>query len=198
VDITVNDRLVLAGGKGLGFGELALLYDAPRAATVAATSPVTAWAIDRRTFKRVVVSATQARRKLYTGFLASVPILSTLTREELGVMADALTPVAAGGGDVVVRQGDAGAAADRFFIVEDGECKAEMDGVDGEVCPRLRRGAYFGERALLTDAPRAATVTAAAGGARLLALDRAAFVRLMGPLQDILRRNMDVYAKYAA
>ncbi len=98
-------------------------------------------------------------------------------------------------GETIVRQGDTG--ADRFYIVEDGECKAEMDGVDGEVCDRMRRGAYFGERALLTDAPRAATVTAVAD-TRCLVMDRAAFVRLMGPLTDILKRNMEVYDKYAS
>lgn len=53
-DITVNGKLVLQASKGMGFGELALLYDAPRAASVTATSPeVHAWAIDRNTFKQV-------------------------------------------------------------------------------------------------------------------------------------------------
>jgi hypothetical protein len=98
-------------------------------------------------------------------------------------------------GDVVVRQGDA--QADRFYIVEEGECKAEMEGVAGEVCARMGRGAYFGERALLTDAPRAATVTAVVD-TKCLAMDRAAFVRIMGPLSDLLRRNMEVYDKFVS
>ncbi len=42
----------------MGFGELALLYDSPRAATVIATSDVKTWAIDRVTFKRVMIGTT--------------------------------------------------------------------------------------------------------------------------------------------
>jgi len=64
-----------------------------------------------------------------------------------------------------------------------------------EVCPRLTRGSYFGERALLMDVPRAATITAVVDS-RCLAMDRAAFVRLMGPLNDLLQRNMEIYNKY--
>ena len=92
-DIYVNNKLVLQIGKGSGFGELALLYDAPRAATVIATSTVHTWAIDRDTFKKVIIGTTQRKRNLYASFLSSVPILSTLTAEEIGTMTDALQPV---------------------------------------------------------------------------------------------------------
>jgi CRP-like cAMP-binding protein len=44
--------------KGMGFGELALLYDSPRAATVVASSAVQTWAIDRVSFKRVMIGTT--------------------------------------------------------------------------------------------------------------------------------------------
>jgi CRP-like cAMP-binding protein len=96
-------------------------------------------------------------------------------------------------GDIVVREGEA--AADRFYIVEAGELKATIEGVEGEVCDRLGAGSYFGERALLTDEPRAATITAVADS-KCLAMDRAAFLRLLGPLTEVLQRNMTVYAKY--
>lgn len=63
------------------------------------------------------------------------------------------------------------------------------------MCDRLKRGSYFGERALLTEAPRAATVTAVVDSS-LLAMDRASFIRLMGPLNELLQRNFEVYEKY--
>lgn len=55
-DVLVGDKVVLTLGPGKGFGELALLYDSPRAATVAATStPLHCWAIDRDAFKHVTI-----------------------------------------------------------------------------------------------------------------------------------------------
>lgn len=67
-------------GKGKSFGELALLYDAPRAATVVATSEeVRAWAVDRVTFKQVMIGTTIRKRETYEAFLRGVPIFSTLT-----------------------------------------------------------------------------------------------------------------------
>ena len=60
-----------------------------------------------------------------------------------------------------------------------------------------RNEQYFGELALLNDEPRAATVTATEFTV-VLQIDRDTFTRLIGPLQDILRRNEDMYAKYVA
>jgi len=96
-------------------------------------------------------------------------------------------------GERVVVQGDA--HADRFYLVEEGELKAEIAGVPGEVCERLTRGAFFGERALIKDEPRAASVTAVVDS-KCLAMDRAAFIRLLGPIAELLARSEAVYRKF--
>ena len=75
-----------------------------------------------------------------------------------------------------------------------GELKGTKAAVEGEVCPRLKPGAYFGELALIKNQPRAATITAVTD-CKCLVMDRAAFTRLLGPMNDILARQADVYHK---
>lgn len=194
-DIFKDDELVLKVTFGMGFGELALMYDAPRAATVKATADVQAWAIDRIAFKQVMMGTTTKKRATYEGFLESVELLSTLTKTERLTVADALQPYTYEPGQDVISEGDTD--GDRFFIVEEGELKGTKPSKDpdAEVCPRLKRGAYFGELALINNAPRAASITAVTKS-KCLAMDRAAFVRLLGPVSDLLKRNADVYARF--
>jgi cAMP-dependent protein kinase regulator len=61
----------------------------------------------------------------------------------------------------------------------------------------LHEGNYFGEIALMTAKPRQATVTAK-GSLTVLALDRATFTRVLGNMEDIMKRNMEEYTKYTA
>lgn len=56
-------------------------------------------------------------------------------------------------------------------------------------------GDYFGERALIKNEPRAANVFAKTD-CKVVSVDRHSFKRLMGPLDDIMRRNMDVYEEF--
>lgn len=57
------------------------------------------------------------------------------------------------------------------------------------------KGSYFGELALVKNEPRAASVIAKSD-CKLLTLDRLAFKRLLGPLENILKRNSEAYTKY--
>lgn len=60
---------------GEAFGELALLYNVPRAATITAKSPYVIWKLDRDTFNHIVKDAAAKKRQKYDDFLQSVTIL---------------------------------------------------------------------------------------------------------------------------
>jgi CRP-like cAMP-binding protein len=70
---------VLDVKEGDTFGELALMYDAPRAATVIAASNVVTWALDQTTFKKTLKDSTIKKRSMLQDFLKDVPILKLLT-----------------------------------------------------------------------------------------------------------------------
>lgn len=191
VEIYKDGEKVMTCTESMSFGELALMYNAPRAATVQAAAETTLWALDRLTFKMLLMDTTIKQRSMYVGFLAQVPILESLTDYERLQAADALSPQNYREGEVIIRQGDDG---DVFYIIEEGEAVCTKTTSDGaqEVVGRLSSGAYFGEIALMSSRPRQATVTAATD-LTVLQMDRKTFVRVMGPLEDIMKRKMEGY-----
>ncbi|KAF9423303.1 hypothetical protein BGZ94_008355 [Podila epigama] len=178
-------------GPGGSFGELALMYNGPRAATVTTTSDVVLWALDRITFRRILMENTSRKRRMYEAFLETVPSLVSLEPYERHKIADALEPVFFEDGATVVKQGDQG---ESFFIIESGEATVTMTNEDGVEFPMpgLGPGQYFGELALLNDMPRVATVKAK-GKLKCATLGKRAFVRLLGPVVDIIKRNSANY-----
>ncbi|XP_018496796.1 cAMP-dependent protein kinase regulatory subunit [Galendromus occidentalis] len=192
VDIFVNDRLVTSLVDVGSFGELALIYGTPRAATVKAKTDVKLWAIDRDTYRRILMGSTIRKRKMYEAFLSKVSILESLDQWERLTVADALEPVTFQDGDVIIEQGTAG---DDFFIIEEGQAEVLQrrgPSEPQEKVSELGPSNYFGEIALLYDRPRAATVKAR-GPLKCVKLDRSRFERVLGPCGDILKRNMTHY-----
>ncbi|KAI8621951.1 camp-dependent protein kinase regulatory subunit [Chytriomyces sp. MP71] len=173
------------------FGELALMYNAPRAATVVATSLTVLWALDRLTFRKILMTSTSRKRRLYEGFLEEVTLLSSLEPYERLKIADILESRIYHDGEEVIVQGERG---ETFFIIESGEASVTklVDGVEHSL-PNLKKGEYFGELALLNNEPRQASIRAA-GKLKVATMDKSAFVRLLGPLTDIIKRNANDYA----
>ena len=135
-------RKVAECPPGTSFGELALMYGHPRAATVLSMEPSTLWRVDRITFRTIILKAAHRRRTMYEQFLTSVPLLSSLSPEERSKIADALTSKVYQDGENVVKQGDPG---DTFFFVEDGEAiVTKSEGGTETKVGQLRKGEYFG------------------------------------------------------
>ncbi|KAJ3188161.1 hypothetical protein HDU85_005311 [Gaertneriomyces sp. JEL0708] len=182
-------------GPNGSFGELALMYNAPRAATVVATQDCVLWALDRVTFRRILMENTSRKRRMYEAFLEEVPLLVSLEPYERHKIADALESITYNDGDVIIKQGDVG---DAFYIIESGDARVvttDADGTEHEM-PGLKKGDYFGELALLSEKPRRATVIAK-GRIKCATLGKKAFVRLLGPVVDIIKRNASNYLTYS-
>ncbi|CAF1672721.1 unnamed protein product [Adineta ricciae] len=195
VEVYVNNKCVTAISDGGSFGELALIYGTPRAATIKAKTDCKLWAIDRKTYRRILMGSTIKKRKMYEEFLSKVKILQELDQWERLTVADALETVQYSDGDTIVVQGERG---NDFFIIVEGTAVVYQKPSDDEAAvevSKLGPSDYFGEIALLFDRPRAATVKAK-GPLKCVKMDRHRFERVLGPISDILKRNVAQYNSF--
>eukprot|EP00450_Noctiluca_scintillans_P027125 CAMPEP_0194519468 /NCGR_PEP_ID=MMETSP0253-20130528/53134_1 /TAXON_ID=2966 /ORGANISM="Noctiluca scintillans" /LENGTH=405 /DNA_ID=CAMNT_0039363613 /DNA_START=42 /DNA_END=1259 /DNA_ORIENTATION=+ len=184
-------KVVKTCGQGDVFGELALLYNCPRAASVVAMDDSVCWQLDRESFNHIVKDSAMKRRDKYENFLKSVTILSTISPYERSQICDALKVELYSEGDFIVKQD---ATGDNFYIVEEGDLYATKETTEGSTrVMEYSAGDYFGELALLKNQPRAASVIVGSGMAKVLSLDRQSFTKMLGPLQHILSKNVQNY-----
>jgi len=182
-----QNMVVKTCSEGDVFGELALLYNCPRAANVVAKNQCVCWQLDRGTFNSIVKDAAEKRRERYDKFLQSVTLLSAIDAYERSQIADALVPETFRMGATVVKQDEPG---NMFYIVESGTLYALKNDV------RVRDykpGDYFGELALLKNQPRAASVIVSSESARVLCMSRVSFGKMLGPLSQLLSSRVNTY-----
>lgn len=185
-----DKQVVVLNGKGY-FGELALLYNCPRNATIVAKTTGILWGLDQKTFRKIVVTATAKKRKAFEDLLKGVTILDSLTENELMNLTDALGEIRFTKNECIVREGE---IAEKMYFIMHGEVtvKVQQKNSDNEKeIITLKRGQYFGELALVLKRPRVASVYSLMEGTKCAVLDIYAFERLLGPCVDIMRRNVD-------
>ena len=118
--------------------------------------------------------------------LRAVPILGVLAPRVVERLARDAVLVTAPAGSVVVAEGETG---DRFYVVEDGETAVS---IQGREVRRIGPGGWFGEMALLNNAPRSATVSAVTD-LSLRAIERDSFLATVAGVS----RSVDAAHEYA-
>jgi cAMP-dependent protein kinase regulator len=193
--VTVKGVQVLQYKAGDSFGELALIHGVPRQATIVAKTDVTLWGLERTAYRATLMRLTVAKREKYGEFLQKVQLFSSLDRYDRMVMCDCLEPREFQDGEVILRQGEVGQT---FFLIVSGKVSAvqRVGDQEGEV-GTLGEGDYFGEIALLTDSPRKATCIAV-GPVKCVCMDRGDFIRVVGPVKDLVHEKIPLYKKFLA
>eukprot|EP00127_Corallochytrium_limacisporum_P000566 Clim_evm5s19 gene=Clim_evmTU5s19 len=191
---------VLVDGNEVGqikqggyFGELALLYHSPRAATITAQTVCALWKVSAKDFKQAHVTIAFDENRRALDAIERVKEFKNLTHYEKTQIVAACSTTTYQEGAKIIRQGDTG---DKFYIVADGKAKVQQttpDGTGVQDIAQLSNGDYFGERALIKDDTRAATVIATGGPVTCLSITREDFNNLLGPLEEILERNFETY-----
>uniref|UniRef100_A0A4W5RH88 cGMP-dependent protein kinase n=1 Tax=Hucho hucho TaxID=62062 RepID=A0A4W5RH88_9TELE len=183
---------VMQNGKLLGemrprtaFGELAILYNCKRTATVKAVSQAHIWALDRQTFQSIMMKSTQATQEEYFSFLRSVSLLRDLPEEKLAKIVDCLEIDYFDKGEYIIREGEEG---NTFFIIAKGEvCVTQT--TEGCTEPQeiktLGVGDYFGEKALISEDVRSANIISTENDTQCLVVDRDNFNQMVGTYEEL-------------
>ncbi|XP_059479856.1 cGMP-dependent protein kinase, isozyme 2 forms cD5/T2 isoform X2 [Neocloeon triangulifer] len=192
VEVSRDEKYLSTLAPGKVFGELAILYNCKRTATIKAATDCKLWAIDRQCFQTIMMRTGLIRQAEYTDFLKSVPIFKNLPEDTLIKISDVLEETFYNEGDYIVRQG---ARGDTFFIISKGKVKVtikQQDTTQEKYIRTLHKGDFFGEKALQGDDLRTANIIADdAEGVSCLVIDRETFNQLISTLDEIRTRYKD-------
>lgn len=177
-----NERRTIASLKeGDFFGEIALMSESPRMATVVATQLSLALELSRTRLERVAMKhpavtetvRTFYRERLLANVLRSNPVFTALAPEQRQALSGIFELKTVGAGQVIIEQGQKG---DGLYLLLHGQCTPLFRHPDGKqtAFASLREGDVFGEISLLLGQPATATVRAETP-THLLRLGRDAF-----------------------
>ena len=188
VEVIKNHQSVVVLPHGTAFGELALINDIARAATIRAYSVCHLWTINRKTLRHVLSAQASRERQGKMELLKNVPLFAKLNAK-FGQIADVMQYSTFEKNARVIKQGEAG---DFLYMIQSGSVVITKDSVRGSTeLARLKAGQSFGELALLSNAPRAATITALEPLA-VYTIDKATFNSVLGDLADAEMESMGI------
>jgi cAMP-dependent protein kinase regulator len=145
----------------IGFGEIALLLNDRRTASITAKSPegCDTWVLAADVFKHIIASNTLRRRNINLTYLSQVQLFKNIEQYEKLRLIDGLKIEQYFKDQFVFKEGDVGSS---FYIIEEGECECLKSKEDGgfELVRKLEVGAHFGEIALLKNVKRTLSVKA--------------------------------------
>ncbi|RHY32792.1 hypothetical protein DYB32_002240 [Aphanomyces invadans] len=173
--------------SGMGFGELALLCNTPRAATIKSKSSVVLWALDRNDFREICTTHEAMRHAKAVEFLRQVEVLKKLSSAEVIRVAAAMQWEEYESNTVLFREGEMG---EHFYVITSGEVqvtKVNPVTATDEFVRVMSSGDHFGELALFKDETRSATCTSTTD-VQLLVLSREHFSAMLGSLQELMDR----------
>lgn len=171
--------------EGDSFGEIALLENVTRTATVKAMTPVRVLRLEKEHFDHFVADSEEKRKRLtdwirFYSKLHKSPLFHEMSPGQMLQIMEKVSKRPVRTGDVVIHEGETG---DQFYIIVNGKYQVSRKKIGGdEIVASLGEGEYFGDIALLKGITRTASVKALSDGV-LFALSSPDFL-------NVVRRNL--------
>ena len=151
VDILIGENKVGSYKGGQAFGDLALIYNTPRAATILATADCTLWTLERAFFAKAKVTSNSNEASGLAKFLSKlklfpspVPFFASEGPEALAHLCSALTiKEYKEGGNYIIEQG---AVGEDLYILYKGTVQVTETKEDGTEIPGITLGKYTEHR----------------------------------------------------
>eukprot|EP00744_Colponema_vietnamica_P000327 GILI01000578.1.p1 GENE.GILI01000578.1~~GILI01000578.1.p1 ORF type:complete len:896 (+),score=318.89 GILI01000578.1:250-2937(+) len=165
-EVLIGDKRKRVLKQGDLFGELALINNAPRSASIRAIEDGALWDVDRATFRELMHEVGNRQLDENRNFIRTVPLLRRLPEEQRETVSKHLVEVSFSDQQIIVQEEEQG---DSIFIIKEGSVGVYQKGQEIAI---LGKCDFFGERAIVFNEPRSATIQAL-GTVRCLTLDRA-------------------------
>ncbi|CAG9332057.1 unnamed protein product [Blepharisma stoltei] len=183
LEVIIDNNQVNTLKSGDSFGELALLHDAARSATIKALENSTLWGITRKTFRTALEAMNSTANQENMQFINSVPLFQILTPGQKEALVSSLNTQKFEVRQRIVNEGDPG---DLFYLIIEGSVSVTKEGRELRISGR---GDYFGEQSLLYNCLRTASITAITP-VKCVAINREKLKNALGEqLQSILYIN---------
>mmetsp|Transcript_19248 Transcript_19248/g.32206 ORF Transcript_19248/g.32206 Transcript_19248/m.32206 type:complete len:894 (+) Transcript_19248:43-2724(+) len=158
-EIFIADESLGLLESGSSFGDLALMYNCPRAATIKTASYCTLWTLDRVFFRQAMVTSSSNQNVQLSQFLSKITLFESIGVQKLNQLARSLAKQSYEDGEYIIRQGDIG---EIFYVIHRGTVVVSKtdDSGNENVLISLGEGEVFGEQALIKKEPRKANVVA--------------------------------------
>lgn len=195
-DSTKKEMFLINYIKGDVFGELSLLYNCPRAASIIAETDCSVYSIERETFNQIVRSSIFKRHGLYEELIKQVDFLKGLTNHQRNKLCECFKMEEFVWKDFVIKEGE---EAHKIYFILEGTAEALKKNENGVVQKVFKfvQNDYFGELALINDDKRQASIRITSKTAKLASLDKETFTRLLGDVVGILTKKSQKYEKAA-
>lgn len=162
-----NEILLNVIGEGQYFGEIGLMVDMPRTATIRATEDCLLLELKKNDFNNFLTLAPESSKDIQAKVMQriadhfrkySVPFFESIPDDKYVLLADLCNLESFEADCVIFEEGDIG---QKFYIIAHGELEASIIDPDSKtkrVLTVLTPGMYFGEISLVKDTARTATL----------------------------------------
>eukprot|EP00931_Biecheleriopsis_adriatica_P070738 TRINITY_DN4452_c0_g1_i1.p1 TRINITY_DN4452_c0_g1~~TRINITY_DN4452_c0_g1_i1.p1 ORF type:complete len:1032 (-),score=247.81 TRINITY_DN4452_c0_g1_i1:111-3206(-) len=165
---------------GDSFGELALLYDTPRAATISAHHDAKLWVLPRSEFKSIIRMNYTSKIDKYCETLLNIPCIQKLADESnIDMIAGVLEETSFLDSEEICVEGE---DAGLLNILWQGEADILKE---GKVVGTLKPGNWVGEECLTSEKPSDVTVKVTSEEAVVLVLDDASLAVVLKAMSEM-------------